>query len=362
MYKVVIIDDEPWSREVVKSLGNWEGLQLSVIGEAEDGTSGLELILELAPDIVVTDMRMPGIDGVELLKSISERFPFIKIIIMSGYDDFVYLKQAIRSKAAEYLLKPIDPKELNASLAKCVEELDRIRLDASVKTQPVFTDPALLDRYLTFRQLVHGHMLELNKTAVIETLDKLKAFIECTFPDSSNRNMLAKIGNDFILLLEEFLSCNEVGIEHIWNENNRDWAAASGWNTIGEVMGDIVWLYGKSIDAVEVLVRKKNSLDLEKVQSYIDRYYHEPITLETIAQRFFISKEYLSRAFKVYKGENISDYVIRKRMEKARELILEQGLEIKNAAQMTGYSDIAYFYRVFKKFYGIPPGELRTEG
>ncbi|MEK6264348.1 MAG: helix-turn-helix transcriptional regulator [Clostridium sp.] len=84
----------------------------------------------------------------------------------------------------------------------------------------------------------------------------------------------------------------------------------------------------------------------------------EPISLDTIAHHFFISKEHLSRIFKVYTGGNISEYIIRIRMEKAKTLILEDKVAVKHVARMTGYNDIAYFYRVFKKHFGITPGEL----
>jgi two-component system response regulator YesN len=142
MYKVMIIDDEPWSRKVIKQLGEWDKLQLTIVGEAEDGTQGLRLIGELTPDIIVTDMRMPGIDGVELLKVLNERHPALKIIVMSGYDDFVYLKQAIRSQAKEYLLKPVDPDELNAALTQCVRELQEAKQASAVswKTPLTFAD------------------------------------------------------------------------------------------------------------------------------------------------------------------------------------------------------------------------------
>lgn len=362
-YRVLIIDDEPWSREVVKALGKWENMQLTISGEAEDGTQGLKMIDDLRPDIVITDICMPGIEGVELLKAISGRFPALKIIIMSGYDNFVYLKQAIRSGAVEYLLKPVDPQELNASLAKCVEGLEQSRLSSGTFLEkiPVFEDALVLDRYIAFRQLIYGHLMELNKQAVLDTLDKMKEFIRNSHQETKNANMLAKIGNDFILLLEEFLSGNEVTLNHIWNEKNRDWICASGWVSFEEMTNDIKWLYEKSIDAVKESNRNRKSMDLKKVQTYIDRYFHEPISLDTIAQHFFISKEHLSRSFRTFTGENISDYILRRRMEKARELILEQGLEIKHAAQMTGYEDLAYFYRVFKKYFGFTPGELRRD-
>ncbi|MCL4516316.1 MAG: response regulator [Firmicutes bacterium] len=363
MYKVLIIDDEPWSREVVKALGAWESLQLAVIGEAEDGTEGLKLIRELEPDIVITDMRMPDLGGVEFLKAMNERFPSLKIIVISGYDDFVYLKQAIRSRAVEYLLKPIDPEELNASLAQCARELEQAHANVNMswRTPLVFADNAVLDRYLAYRQRVYGYLLELNKPAVLHTLENLGEFLERSLPEAPDGNMLTKIGHDFILILEEFTSENEIGFDSIWSDGNRKETFMVGWNSISEAIKDIGLLYGETIDAIEAFRRNKNRLDIRGVQTHIDRHFQDPISLETIAQHFFISKEHLSRAFKTFTGENISDYIIRRRMEKAKELILEQRLAIKHVAEMTGYTDLAYFYRVFKKYYGLTPGELRKE-
>jgi Response regulator containing CheY-like receiver domain and AraC-type DNA-binding domain len=363
MYKVLIIDDEPWSREVVKSLGQWESLDLEVTGEGEDGTEGLRKIAELKPDIVITDMRMPGIEGVELLKTINEQFPHIKIIVMSGYDDFVYLRQAIHSRAMEYLLKPINPEELNTSLMQCVEELNQVRDKTNVLwgASTVFNDTALLKKYISFRQLVYGHLLDIDKAAVIQTFENMRVFMEKSLPEVENENVLSKIGHDFIIMLEEFMSEGDFGLENLWNEKNSEWAIAAGWKSIAEVIIDICWLYEKAIDSLENMHKNKNRLDLTVVKAYIDSHFQDSISLETIAQRFYVSKEHLSRVFKSFFGENISDYILRKRMEKAKELILGHKMAIKSVSQMMGYEDIAYFYRVFKKHFGVTPGELRKE-
>ena len=363
MYKVLIIDDEPWSREVVKSLGQWESLNLSVISEGEDGTEGLRLLEALKPNIVITDMRMPGIEGVELLKTVNERFPQVKIIVMSGYDDFMYLKQAIRSRAMEYLLKPVDPEELNASLRHCVQELDqeRERPKALWEASPIFADAAGMDRYFSFRKLVSVQLLELNKPAVLQTLQDFKSFMENTPHETRSENVPARIGHDFMILLEEYMSENNFDIGGLLNGKSGEWTAASGWKSVSEVVDDISRLFEKAVDFMENTLKSKNRLDLAEVQAYIDRHFQDSITLETAAQRFFVSKEHLSRAFKAFAGENITDYILRKRMEKAKELIVEQKLAIKSVAQTMGYEDIAYFYRVFKKHFGLTPGELRKE-
>jgi two-component system response regulator YesN len=363
MLNILIIDDEPWSRHVVKALGAWQKLRINIIGEAEDGTEGLKLIEELRPHIVVTDMRMPGIEGAQLLQVMNERFPALKIIVMSGYDDFVYLKQAIRSRAADYLLKPINPDELNAALAQCVRELEQANATdhASWRTPLAFADTAVLDRYHDYREQVFGYLLELNKQAVLHTFEKLGQFLEGMLYDTQDRSILIKFGHDFILMLEEFVAENEIGFEHIWSDDNRDPSITAKWQSVSEAIGDIGQFYGEAIEAMEQFRKNRKHLDLTEVQAHIDHYYQDPISLETIAHHFYVSKEHLSRSFKSFKGENVSDYIVRRRMEKAKELIVEHRLAIKHVAQMTGYADLAYFYRVFKKHFGVTPGELRKE-
>jgi two-component system response regulator YesN len=354
MYKVLIMDDEIWSRKVIKQLGEWDKLQLTIIGEAEDGTQGLRMIAELTPDIVVTDMRMPGIDGVELLKVLNDNHPLLKIIVMSGYDDFVYLRQAIRSQAKEYLLKPVDPEELNAALAQCVRELQTAKQasDSSLKTPLVFADSALLDIYLEYRQLIYGYLLDLNTVGVIQTLESLAEFLEPMETELLANHLLYKIGHDFSLMLEEFVATS--GLEHKQSE-------VMIWDTIGNLTRQIGDLYNQVIESLIEARKNRNKLDLREVSAYINRHFNEPITLESLALYFYISKEHLSRAFKTFSGETITDFINRKRMERAKDLIVEHKLSIKHAAEMTGYPDLAYFYRVFKKHYGFAPGELRKE-
>lgn len=360
MYDVLIIDDEPWSREVVKALGEWNRLALRVAGEAEDGRSGVRRIEELQPQIVVTDMRMPGLDGVELLQTLKERFPSLKIIVMSGYDDYMYLREAIHSRAVDYLLKPLDPEQLNAALEKCVRELEREQrsVEALWKQPLVFEDAAVLDEYLACRQLVFGFLLELDAEGVQSSLDKLAAILEQSPAVPLDGTALVKLGQDFLLLLEQFAAEHELDLHEMMGERRRERAAASGWASAGELIVDIGHLYRDAIAAARAK-RRQSVLDLEEVKAHIDRHYQEPISLDALARRFFVSREHLSRTFKAHVGEGLTEYIVRKRMEKARELIAEREMPIKRVAELVGYADLSYFYRVFKKHFGFPPGDLR---
>jgi two-component system response regulator YesN len=102
-YKVIIIDDEPWTREVIKTLGNWTGLGLEVIGEASDGEYGLELIRQMSPDIILTDVKMPHLNGIDLIEILRRENNNSPVIFISGYDDYSYIRSALKLDAVDYL-------------------------------------------------------------------------------------------------------------------------------------------------------------------------------------------------------------------------------------------------------------------
>lgn len=116
--KVVIIDDEPIICNLIKRLGEWDRLNLEIVGSATDGLEGYRLIRELHPDIVLLDIRMPGLDGLELIEKCSEEKLTPRFIIISGYQEFEYAKKAIHFNISDYLVKPIDREELNMALKK----------------------------------------------------------------------------------------------------------------------------------------------------------------------------------------------------------------------------------------------------
>lgn len=124
MYRVIIADDEKEVRDTVILLGNWDAAGLEVIFQAQDGDQLYDMAKKCKPDIIITDMKMPGISGSDLVRKLSEDYAEIKIIIISGYDDFQYTKQAITSRVVDYILKPIDEDQLNNTLFKAVKEIE----------------------------------------------------------------------------------------------------------------------------------------------------------------------------------------------------------------------------------------------
>ncbi|NLD59732.1 MAG: response regulator transcription factor [Clostridiales bacterium] len=119
MYKVFLVDDEIVIREGIRNNFPWEGSDFSLAGEAPDGEIALQMMQDVKPDILITDIRMPFMDGMQLCEAVSHTMPWVQIVILSGYDDFSYAQQAISLGVKEYLLKPVSAQEL-------LEVLERI--------------------------------------------------------------------------------------------------------------------------------------------------------------------------------------------------------------------------------------------
>lgn len=124
LYRIMLVDDEEEVRKAMIRSMDWEQLGFTVAGDAENGEEALEKLEQLEPDVVMTDIRMPYMDGLTLIARIRERYPFIKILIFSGYDDFEYAKQAIKFKVTEYILKPVNGEELAEILKRVKKSLD----------------------------------------------------------------------------------------------------------------------------------------------------------------------------------------------------------------------------------------------
>ncbi len=124
LYKVILVDDEEEVREAIRKRIDWESIGFTVAGTAENGEEALELAETTEPDVVMTDIQMPFMDGLTMLRKLKEKIPDLRSVIFSGYDDFEYAKEAIRLESEEYILKPVDADELKAIFLRIKSRLD----------------------------------------------------------------------------------------------------------------------------------------------------------------------------------------------------------------------------------------------
>ncbi len=152
MYTIVVADDEEELRKAIIRKINWEEIGFQVAGEAENGIEALELVEKLEPDLLLSDIKMPFISGIELARQVREVRPSTYIAFLSGFDDFSFAQQAIEYNIVSYLLKPISMKELTQELVKIREKIDAAFLEFEAKRneQTEMTDfliPLLMDEF-----------------------------------------------------------------------------------------------------------------------------------------------------------------------------------------------------------------------
>ncbi|CAM4033418.1 response regulator [Paenibacillus alkaliterrae] len=220
MYKVLIIDDEEPLREAIRILGDWKGLGVEEVLEATDGKIGLAMLAEQRIDLAMVDMKMPELNGMELLQIIERDYPELLTIVISGYNDFEYTRQAIRSKVVDYLLKPVNRIDLNQSLRKAVDLLDAKRKK----------DSEFINRNIT---------LNMSLPRLKEKI--YQSIIERSFKSKTNEAFLPLIGADdpgnrFTVAVFRILNLEQVRKRRFHEDTDLLHFAAA--NVINEIAGD----------------------------------------------------------------------------------------------------------------------------
>lgn len=160
LYRVLLVDDEEDIRVGISRKMDWNSLGFTLVGEAENGEEALELSEQLQPDVVLTDIKMPFMDGLELCRHLKQSLPAAKLVVFSGFDDFEYARQAIGMDVFEYILKPINAPELSQVMTRLREQLDRQmaeRRDMEALRHRYEENLPLL-RELFYTRLLSGHI------------------------------------------------------------------------------------------------------------------------------------------------------------------------------------------------------------
>jgi YesN/AraC family two-component response regulator len=158
-YKVVLIDDKPLVLRSLKETVDWSKLNCTVEGEAMDGIEAVELMNRIRPDIVVSDIKMPGMDGLELTEHIKSKFPEAKVIIITGYQEFEYAKKAVSLGVIDLVLKPIDNSLLIKVLEKAIDQLVRTREQLEYHNRLIRENVHYRDQYRSFQDKLRSRFL-----------------------------------------------------------------------------------------------------------------------------------------------------------------------------------------------------------
>lgn len=161
-YKVILVDDEIEAIQAMEHKMDWDGLGFEVSGSATNGVKALELVENIQPDVVITDIKMPYMNGLELAQKLNNDYPNIHIIIFTGFDEFEYAKEAVHLEIEEYMLKPVNAVELSDCMERLKETLNREREEKLnvKKLQNYFQDALPVLRTNFFVSLIEGRVNE----------------------------------------------------------------------------------------------------------------------------------------------------------------------------------------------------------
>ena len=395
MYKLLIADDEPKIRNGLKKMLDYSRFGIEVVGEADDGEVALHEVTEKSPDILFLDICMPFLNGLDLIRELKESARQCLIIIITGYDQFSYIQEAIKLQVFDYLLKPITKSGLEETLRRVCEELNRRRgRDQYFQ----WVNERLSENLDTVRQKFFLNLLKspMNDEQISGSIHYLNIHIEkpigvfvCkvmkrpgfnAVSDSLDRSlMLYGIGNIASELLGAFSSVclydeggNIIVIGSV--------AGTSEWSKVcGQLYSYIVDYAGSpAVSSYEVVnsfqqiaeaykrlsagIRERASMKpiTTSIIQYIEsNYFNNDFSLEQTAQKFQITPAYLSKLLKTETGDSFVDMLSKVRIRKAIAMMNSSPLKIYEIAELVGYSNQYYFSRAFKKVTGVSPVQFK---
>lgn len=326
MYKLLIADDEKIIRESVSEMIPWADYNIQITACCKNGLEALDAIMDTAPDIVMTDIRMPGMDGLELIHKIQSLDSHIRFIILTGYPEFEYARQALRYGVQEYLLKPISEEQIVEAVKNVKDSLNYV-LDPSMN--------ALI-----------SNLIRTRKNADKEHAGELLAHF---FRHYNTGEELCSYGLQ--LLIELHTNSSPMNVKFL-----------SHFTEDLLLEQDLDKLRNHIITNILELLFASESVKTplsDIVKKYVSKHINdENLSLKFIAENvLYINVNYLSRCFTKQTGENFSNYLNRTRIEKARKMLCQTGLKnIHNIAEAVGFgANPQYFSQVFKKYTGMTP-------
>ena len=375
MYTVFLAEDEIVVREGIRNNIPWDQSPYTLVGEAPDGEMALSMIQDIKPDILITDIRMPFMDGLTLSRIVKKAMPRIKIIILSGHDEFNYAREAISIGVDEYILKPVSVQEMLKTMDKVAKRIDEER-------EELLSIADIKSRIRSAQDQMQDNTEALFDPAGLKNFDSDVFFNKLKY---ASKKDIDSIVNDYSTILEQSRGENPMLAYFLFGEilvaaskiaeslgGDINEIAPFSLNTaiIREITASAVMFSEKVQSLLFALVEFKDSRTpgryksvIVKAREYIDsNFTSADISLYTTASHVGISPNHLSTVFAQETGENFIEYLTRVRIEKAKQLLTDTAMKSADIARETGFSDPHYFSSIFKKNTGLSPREFRLAG
>ncbi|MFP3156050.1 response regulator [Lachnospiraceae bacterium ZAX-1] len=355
MTTLAIVEDQDFIREAIRSSLDWKSIDIELCGSYANGKQALDGFAQTMPDIVLSDIRMPIIDGLEMLRQIHDNEWNTQVIILSGFDDFKYAQEALKYHAVDFLLKPCKPEDLEQSIVRIRNKIEK---EAGNKEISSIDMSFVHDKE---QKISYANMPYLLNMARKNDLEELKKALEK-------------------FLLEIDVRSEEHGWRQNWfsffifSLNNR---CLSSGQASEQILAKNMEILRKLMQTTEISVcsrllaeafctsmapcesSKAVNFTIDSALTYIKTHYNEDLSLDAVATHVFLSKNYLSTLFKQTQGVNFTDYLNNIRIEKAQELLKTTNKKISDISTSIGYTNYRYFNYQFYKATGKTPTEYR---
>ena len=347
MYRLVVVDDEYIVVRGIEAIIKRERLDFEIVGAAYNGLEALELLKEQKPDVVITDIRIPKLDGLSLIEEAKEFLPNTYFIVISGFKEFEYAKRALSMGVVSYIEKPVtieDIKEAISWIEK--EELKKkalmVALDKDLRRSEL---NKLSDDMLDC-------ILDNDSEKLRKQFDQYLSMVKAFFPslDRYKREVL-----QILCFLSEFYGEKERANKWF---SGLSFNELLDMNTYIDVIKYSKEIIEKIIGNMETQNHDVNHRDIKLVLEYIGSNYSEDIGLNELAQIVDLNPAYLSVLFKKEVGMSFIKYLTKLRINKAKDY-LNKDYKVAQVSELVGYNNYRHFIDIFKKYVGQSPSEYK---
>jgi two-component system response regulator YesN len=399
MWEVMIADDETIIRKGLRSLIEDNFKELKVVCEAEDGEIAYNNAIKYEPDILLVDICMPFIDGIQLIQKLNEKLYNSIIIVITGHDEFQYAQKAVRLEVFDYLLKPVRKEVFNSVIKRAIEKLN-VNKSSNQYLNWAQNQLNKNGEYLKEKFVNDWLLGELSS----EYIKEQKEYLNLKLADNSNVmiiKIIESIKQDKILskwdrqllcfavknIVEEILCnytpnivlqdrkenivsvfCNDIKEKNHYYNIEKEIS-----NSINKYLDREVIIHIKIIkkglnELPQIYQELKKRVDKENnltpivllCKKYIDNHYNEiNLTLQQVADHLQISPSYISRLLRQELGITFIEYLTNVRTKKAIELMHNPSIKLYEIAELVGYSNQHYFSTSFKKVMKTSPNKYR---
>lgn len=398
MYKMIVAEDELLVRIGIRSMVDWELLGMEIVAEVTNGQSAWEQYCELRPDIVLTDIRMPLMDGIGLIEKIRQMDGAVPIIVLSCLDDFHTVQSTLKLGITDYIHKlTMTREEMNNALLKAKKQLDgnhRPSVPRIMPVEEVFSQ--YINGTINYKQFVknlNNRPPEPPLCAVLLALDNYDALKSKSRDDSG-----AQIERNVMNIFRQALDLRKLGL----------WCAMGGGkffftvnessiNGITDRLRSLLDMYLETtatlyfspdlLDPADLPAAYKRLLQINEtgellkksrlkglndmspelsreiclIRDYIWINYAQMLNTQSITEVIQYSPNYLSSMFKKSIGMGLADYIQYVRLEMSKRLLRDTAYSIMEISEQTGFHFESYFTKCFKTYTGITPSEYRKK-